>query len=216
MAYTGVADIDGDTALWLARLLTKAPDIEAGLDSIGAATEAYFKQKGLRIPHAVIATGWASRQGKPPEGMPFIAASSNTYGKSLHEFKTRVNFVKPGAAYLGYDFGQRLTADEKRKLDVAVRSGLKSAREVSTGTLSASLVHPREVFGPALRIMGVASVVLLHNHPSGDPTPSREDLRLTRQLVDASKLLDLQIHDHVIIGNGTDAYVYMASRSELQ
>ena len=72
--------------------------------------------------------------------------------------------------------------------------------EVSTGTLSASLVHPREVFGPALRVMGVASILLVHNHPSGDLTPSREDLRLTRQLVDAGKLLDITVHDHVIVG----------------
>jgi DNA repair protein RadC len=92
---------------------------------------------------------------------------------------------------------------------------LVAAHEVSTGTLSASLVHPREVFAPALRIMGIASLVLVHNHPSGDPTPSREDLRLTRQLVEGAKLLDLSIHDHVIVGNGTDAYVSLASRGEL-
>src|SRR5262249_31143862 len=60
---------------------------------------------------------------------------------------------------------------------------------VSIGTQSASLVHPREVLGPALR-EGAASVILVHNHPSGDPTPSREDVRLTRQLADAAKLLD--------------------------
>ena len=53
--------------------------------------------------------------------------------------------------------------------------------EVSIGTLNASLVHPREVFGPALR-EGAASLVLVHNHPSGDPTPSQEDLRLTASL----------------------------------
>jgi DNA repair protein RadC len=92
---------------------------------------------------------------------------------------------------------------------------LVAAHEVSTGTLSASLVHPREVFAPALRIMGIASIVLVHNHPSGDPTPSPEDLSLTRQLVDGAKLLDLRIHDHVIIGNGTAAYVSLASRGDL-
>ncbi len=85
---------------------------------------------------------------------------------------------------------------------------------VSTGTQSASLVHPREVLGPALR-EGAASLVLVHNHPSGDPTPSREDLRLTRQLVDAAALLDLRVHDHVIIGNGTGAWVSLAERGQL-
>ena len=82
---------------------------------------------------------------------------------------------------------------------------------VSLGTQSASLVHPREVLGPALR-EGAASVVLIHNHPSGDPTPSREDLRLTRQLADAATLLDVNLHDHVIIGNGTGAWVSLAER----
>ena len=85
---------------------------------------------------------------------------------------------------------------------------------VSTGTQSASLVHPREVLGPALRV-GAASLILVHNHPSGDPTPSREDLRLTRQLADGARLLDLRLHDHLIIGNGTEEWVSLAQRSAL-
>src|SRR5882724_11463408 len=84
---------------------------------------------------------------------------------------------------------------------------------VSVGTQSASLVHPREVLGPALR-EGAASLVLVHNHPSGDPTPSREDLRLTRQLADAAQLLDLRLHDHVIIGNGTERWVSLATQGQ--
>jgi DNA repair protein RadC len=85
---------------------------------------------------------------------------------------------------------------------------------VSTGTRSASLVHPREVLGPALRV-GAASLILVHIHPSGDPTPSREDLRLTRQLADGARLLDLRLHDHLIIGNGTEEWVSLAQRSAL-
>ena len=63
-------------------------------------------------------------------------------------------------------------------------------------------MHPREVFGPAVRLLGVASIVLADNHPSGDPAPSRDDIRLTRQLVEAGALLDIKVHDHVVIGNG--------------
>jgi len=85
---------------------------------------------------------------------------------------------------------------------------------VSTGTQSASLVHPREVLGPALRV-GAAALILVHNHPSGDPTPSGEDLRLTRQLVDGARLLDLRLHDHLIIGNGTEQWVSLAQRGAL-
>jgi DNA repair protein RadC len=86
--------------------------------------------------------------------------------------------------------------------------------EVSVGTQSATLVHPREVLGPALR-EGASSIVLVHNHPSGDPTPSREDLRLTRQLMDGAQLLDLRLHDHLIIGNGTRRWISMAQRGDL-
>lgn len=89
------------------------------------------------------------------------------------------------------------------------QNGLLRDRVVSEGTLSASLVHPREVFKPAI-LESAASLVLIHNHPSGDPTPSREDVRLTRQLVECARLLDLRIHDHVIIGQGR--FVSLAER----
>jgi len=80
---------------------------------------------------------------------------------------------------------------------------------VSEGTLSASLVHPREVFKPAI-IESAAAVILVHNHPSGDPAPSREDVRLTRQLVECGRLLGVPVHDHVILGHGR--YVSLAER----
>ena len=89
------------------------------------------------------------------------------------------------------------------------RSQLLGRETVSIGTLSASLVHPREVFKPAI-LESAASVILIHNHPSGDPTPSREDIRLTRQLVECARLLDLRIHDHVIVGRGK--YVSLAEK----
>jgi DNA repair protein RadC len=92
------------------------------------------------------------------------------------------------------------------------QNGLLRDVVISEGTLSASLVHPREVFKPAI-LESAASIILLHNHPSGDPTPSREDLRLTRQLVDCSELLDLRIHDHVIIGR--QRFISLAQRGAL-
>ena len=59
--------------------------------------------------------------------------------------------------------------------------------------------------------MGAASLVLAHNHPSGDPTPSREDIALTRKLTEGGKLLDINIHDHIILGGGA-AFVSFAER----
>jgi DNA repair protein RadC len=72
---------------------------------------------------------------------------------------------------------------------------------VTRGILDASLVHPREVFREAIAERASA-IVLVHNHPSGDPTPSNEDRIVTRQLVAAGRLLDIPVHDHVIIGRG--------------
>jgi DNA repair protein RadC len=72
---------------------------------------------------------------------------------------------------------------------------------VSRGLLDASLVHPREVFREAIAERA-AAVVLVHNHPSGDPTPSAEDRAVTGQLVAAGRLLDIPVHDHVIVGRG--------------
>lgn len=89
------------------------------------------------------------------------------------------------------------------------QNGLVRDVVISEGTLSASLVHPREVFKPAI-LESAASVILLHNHPSGDPTPSREDIRLTRQLVECAQLLDLRVHDHVVIGRGR--FISLAER----
>ena len=72
---------------------------------------------------------------------------------------------------------------------------------VSSGSLNASIVHPRELFQRAI-LGNAASLILAHNHPSGDPTPSPEDVELTKRLVDAGKLLDITVLDHIIIGDG--------------
>ena len=92
------------------------------------------------------------------------------------------------------------------------QNGLLRDVVVSEGTLSASLVHPREVFKPAI-VESAAAVILVHNHPSGDPTPSKEDIRLTRQLVECGRLLELRVHDHVIVGRGR--FVSLAQRGML-
>ncbi len=76
-----------------------------------------------------------------------------------------------------------------------------SKEEISVGSLSASIVHPREIFNIPLR-KSASSVILFHNHPSGDPSPSQEDLEVTRRLVDAGNILGVAVRDHIIIGDG--------------
>ena len=72
---------------------------------------------------------------------------------------------------------------------------------ITRGILNASLVHPREVFCAAI-LKHAGAVILCHNHPSGDPTPSADDRAVTAQLVAAGRLLDIPVHDHVIVGRG--------------
>ena len=73
---------------------------------------------------------------------------------------------------------------------------------VSIGSLSASVVHPREVFKAAC-LANAASIILTHNHPSGDTAPSKEDINITSRLVQAGRLMDIPVLDHIIIGDNT-------------
>lgn len=85
--------------------------------------------------------------------------------------------------------------------------------EITSGLLNSSLVHPREVFRKAIR-NATCAVILAHNHPSGDPTPSPEDIKITRQLVEAGKIIDIKVLDHIIIGKKSDRHSQYTSMRE--
>ncbi len=84
------------------------------------------------------------------------------------------------------------------------QSQVRAIEEVSRGIVNSSLVHPREVFRSAI-LAGASGIIVVHNHPSGDPTPSADDRSVTRQIVDAGRLLDIPCYDHLVIGG--DRYV---------
>ncbi len=71
---------------------------------------------------------------------------------------------------------------------------------ISSGSLTSSIVHPREVFNPAIK-ESAASVIFVHNHPSGDPEPSKEDIQITQRLIEAGNIVGIKVLDHIIIGN---------------
>lgn len=83
---------------------------------------------------------------------------------------------------------------------IALNSRNYSVAEVSVGSLNASIVHPREVFAEAIKNKA-ASVIFVHNHPSGDPEPSEGDLVVTKRLVEAGKILEIEVADHIIVTN---------------
>ena len=85
-------------------------------------------------------------------------------------------------------------------LSLDSRNNLIKTSEISTGGLNANIVHPREIFKEAIQSLA-NSVVLIHNHPSGDATPSKDDIEITKQLMDAGEMIGITILDHIVIGN---------------
>ena len=96
-----------------------------------------------------------------------------------------------------------LIADEAHEVFIVVmcdaRHRYSGHHVVSRGSLTSSIVHPREVFKAAL-LRNAAAMILMHNHPTGDPRPSEEDVAVTRRLVNGSEILGIRILDHVIVG----------------
>jgi DNA repair protein RadC len=89
------------------------------------------------------------------------------------------------------------------------KNKIVAVHEVSRGTLNSSLVCPREVFKPAV-LHNAAAIVCFHNHPSGDPEPSKEDIKTTNRLVEAGEIMGIKIFDHIIVGD--DGYVSLKER----
>jgi DNA repair protein RadC len=137
--------------------------------------------------------------------------------------ESRPEFPQRGEPVLGPEsiatlFRALVPAKEKREHFVAfylngrhvpIRSAI-----VSVGTLNASLVHPREVLAPALGARA-AAFILAHNHPSGDPAPSGEDVAITRRLEECGSMVGVQLLDHVIVGAGS-AFVSLRERGVLK
>lgn len=119
----------------------------------------------------------------------------------------------PGAVY--EHFRGRLPQLDRERFYTLLLDGrhrLLAEVAVCEGSLTAALVHPREVFAPALRI-SAAAVILVHNHPSGDPTPSPEDESLTARLRQAGDLLGIRVLDHVVLAQG--GWASLAERGRL-
>lgn len=109
-----------------------------------------------------------------------------------------------GASDLAEAARALIPADEREHFIVFLLDGrnrIKGYAEVSIGTLNAAIVHPRDVFRPAI-VFGAASIVIAHNHPSGEPQPSAEDFAVTRRLREVGELVGVPVLDHVVVGDG--------------
>lgn len=98
-------------------------------------------------------------------------------------------------------FNERLDQEEFLIAILDTKLQVRKVVRITRGTLDASLVHPREVFRPAIAECASA-ILLLHNHPSGDPTPSRQDREVTDRLKAAGEILGINVIDHIVVGEG--------------
>jgi DNA repair protein RadC len=131
------------------------------------------------------------------------AATPLVFGEALRDAAAVYGHVGGRLAQLEREVFLVLLLDGRNRLLGEVR--------ISEGTLTAALVHPREVFAPAIRL-AAAAIVLVHNHPSGDPTPSSEDAALTDRLRRAGELIGIKILDHVVVGQGRFVSMVEAGR----
>ncbi|MBK7877816.1 MAG: DNA repair protein RadC [Planctomycetes bacterium] len=115
----------------------------------------------------------------------------NAYGESIRSAKSVAGMMMPLLQEEVVEVFTVLLLNGKHRV--------VGMAEVSRGTLTTALVHPREVFGPALR-MSSAAVIVVHNHPSGDPEPSVDDVEVTRRLIEVGRMLGVPLLDHVIVG----------------
>jgi len=79
---------------------------------------------------------------------------------------------------------------------------VQEERLISKGTIDKTLIHPREIFKEAIK-HSASKIILIHNHPSGNPEPSKEDIEITKKIIESGKMVDIKVLDHVIIGNGS-------------
>ena len=132
-------------------------------------------------------------------GLKLFQALSTHYAEEKLPKKITFDFPQAVATFLQEKIGR-----EKKEhfyiLALDSRNNLVKMNNVSTGTLDASLVHPREVFKEAIQA-SAAQVIIAHNHPSGDPEPSEGDLVITKRLVEAGKILEIAVVDHIIVTN---------------
>jgi DNA repair protein RadC len=173
---------------------------ERGADALAVAEELLARLGGLRG-----LAGAARRELRSVAGVgPVKGASLEAaleIGRRVATRRLRVGDVVLGPEDVFRHFHARLRdAPHERFLVLLLDGRHRVLREVVTsqGTLTASLVHPREVFRPALR-EAAAALILVHNHPSGDPAPSREDREVTARLARAGEILGVPVLDHVIV-----------------
>src|SRR5690625_4096005 len=137
----------------------------------------------------------------PAKGVMILAAIE--LGRRLNNFKSAeqitIRSPKNGADYVMEDM-RTLKQEHFVVIFLNTKNEIIHRETIFKGSLNSSIVHPREVFREAVK-RSAASIICFHNHPSGDPTPSQEDIHVTRRLADSGKMMGIEVLDHIIIGD---------------
>jgi len=123
-------------------------------------------------------------------------------GRRMHseEYKKRLKVHNPESIFLFLKDQMELkTQEHLMALFLNTKGELLKKETIFIGSLNTSVVHPREIFKKAVKI-SAASMVIVHNHPSGDPSPSNQDIEITKRLVKSGQMMDIEVLDHLIIG----------------
>jgi DNA repair protein RadC len=189
------------TASELAALVLSGPGLSEA-KALAAARRLLGKAKSLRELTAMPLGDLAAVEGMNPDlalrlrAALALARRWNTErlepGRRFRTGRDFFEFFAPRVRDLKQECFQVVMLDQK--------NGYLGSHQVSAGSLTGALVHPREVFRPAIR-EAAAAVAFVHNHPSGDPKPSKDDIELTARLVDVAKLVGLRVLDHVVVGD---------------
>lgn len=137
----------------------------------------------------------------PAKGVTLLGAIE--LGKRMHQYKPEEKFwirsPEDGADFIMEEM-QGLNQEHLVALFLNTKNQVIHRQTIFIGSLNASIVHPREIFREAVK-RSAASIICAHNHPSGNTTPSQEDIQVTRRLVEAGKIMGIEVLDHLIIGN---------------
>lgn len=145
--------------------------------------------------------------GLTPKAYERLQASIEL-GRRIQESKTKYQSIakisssEKAIKFCRHHFRRVITdclQEQFHVLTLDTKNRIVDSHRITVGTLDASLIHPREVFRPAIKD-AASSIILAHNHPSGDPTPSREDIAVTKRLTDVGKTIGIDVLDHIVLG----------------
>jgi len=170
---------------------------------LGGADAAVRAQRVLQAAGGVARLGRGATAGLSPRQAARLRAALEL-GRRATAVPLAAGTPVRDAAAVYQHFRGRLPHLDREVFYVLLLDGknrVHAEARISEGSLTAALVHPREVFAPAIRD-GAAALILVHNHPSGDPTPSAEDAAITQRLRQVGELVGIRVLDHVVVGRG--------------